>query len=158
MSAVEAPVMQVTGVRWISLADLLAKYVPGSQEQPWTWDDEAAALHAFPGLCGLQCPDTCPPDAHPGIYQKDLEDHLRRRGRIEQPVCLGADGRVWDGHHRIVAAIRLGFPGVPVEDLSGQPVDRLTGSPCSHSPDTACMGCGPDDVVAGSMPPYGRVG
>ena len=30
-------------------------------------------------------------------------------------VCLGDDGFVWDGHHRIIAAKHLGIPVVPLE-------------------------------------------
>lgn len=40
---------------------------------------------------------------------------------IQTPIVLGSDGRVWDGHHRIAAAIKLGFTEVPVvysEELS----------------------------------------
>jgi hypothetical protein len=29
---------------------------------------------------------------------------------IQDPVILGDDGRVWDGHHRIVVAGKLGIP------------------------------------------------
>jgi hypothetical protein len=102
------------------LADLLAAYVPGSRDQPWTWDDETADILSH------QCPtthaiaqgievDPCD-DPEPGCYQRKLEDHLRTVGEITQPVCLGPDGRVWDGHHRIVAARRLGFTEIPIED------------------------------------------
>jgi hypothetical protein len=30
-------------------------------------------------------------------------------------VKLGDDGRVWDGHHRIVGALTLGWPVITVE-------------------------------------------
>ena len=98
--------MQVTGTSWISLEDLLREYVPGSQPQPWSWDDEAASLDAFVCACCDQ----------PGHYQRSLEDWLRGLGHVPgSGICLGGDGRIWDGHHRVVAAIRLGFPGLPVE-------------------------------------------
>ncbi len=36
---------------------------------------------------------------------------------IQSPVLLGHDGRVWDGHHRLLAAVILGgaYLRVPVE-------------------------------------------
>lgn len=34
---------------------------------------------------------------------------------IREPILLGSDGRVWDGHHRLCAANLLGFDVVPVE-------------------------------------------
>jgi hypothetical protein len=97
----------------------MARWVPGSSEQPWSWADEEADLLARECMCcptGIHdgpCDDCC---TTPGHYQRSLEEHLAGIGRVEQPVCLGSDGRVWDGHHRIVAARRLGFASVPVED------------------------------------------
>lgn len=41
---------------------------------------------------------------------------------IRSPILLGDDGRVWDGHHRIAVAHRLGLESVPVcrpEDFCG---------------------------------------
>lgn len=32
---------------------------------------------------------------------------------IKYPVHLGQDGRVWDGHHRIAAAVALGLEEIP---------------------------------------------
>lgn len=105
----------------IRLDDLLAGWVPGSFDQPWTWDDEERHLLSQPcptevarsnGVEGL--PDCHDPE--PGCYQRDLEAWLRERGEVPQPVLLGPDGRVWDGHHRIVAARRLGFAWVPLEE------------------------------------------
>lgn len=105
----------------MKLSDLLAAYRPGSQDPPWSWGDEAHDLHFV-----HPCPTTharewgvdiepCP-DPEPGCYQRRLEEYLAEVGAITQPVCLGSDGRVWDGHHRIVAAMRLGFDDIPVED------------------------------------------
>lgn len=78
---------------------------PGSRGPSWTWDDEQRDIDSRVCLCCDQ----------PGHYQAALEAHLRAVGRIEQGICLGNDGRVWDGHHRIVAARRLGFSDVPLE-------------------------------------------
>lgn len=88
----------------MALDDLLAAYVPGSYAQPWTWDDEERELLANVCLCCGQ----------PGHYQLALEAHLAEHG-LTQGVCLGSDGRVWDGHHRIVAARRLGIDSIPIE-------------------------------------------
>jgi hypothetical protein len=101
------------------LSYLLETYRPGSYDPPWDWDDEEDDILSNP------CPtemaradgvdvDPCD-DPEPGCYQRKLEAYLRSRGGIEQGVCLGDDGRIWDGHHRIVAARRLGFDQVPIE-------------------------------------------
>jgi hypothetical protein len=93
---------------------LEAFYAPGSRDQPWTWDDEDHHLRSVPCPsveAGVDCPHS---DGNPGCYQRHLEAHVAKHG-ITQPVCLGPDGRVWDGHHRIVAARRLGIDTIPVE-------------------------------------------
>ena len=86
------------------LAELLERWLPGSQPQPWTWDDEEQDILARACLCCGQ----------PGHYQYQLEDYLRVHG-LTQGICLGTDGRVWDGHHRIVGARRLGIQTIPLE-------------------------------------------
>ena len=43
-----------------------------------------------------------------------LVESIREHG-IREPVLLGGDGRVWDGHHRICAARSLGLSMIPVE-------------------------------------------
>lgn len=100
---------------WISLSRLLVEFRPGSHGPDWTWEDETADLLSHPCLCPSTPPNVVVECGTPGHYQLMLEDHLRERGRVEQPICLGVDGRVWDGHHRVVAAIRLGFDRLPVE-------------------------------------------
>ena len=88
------------------LVELMAKWRPGSADATgWTWDDEETDLLAR-RACAC-CEQT-------GHYQQGLETDIRRNGIIE-PVLLGDDGRVWNGHHRIVAARRLGIVEVPVE-------------------------------------------
>jgi len=69
----------------------------GSQD--WTWDEEWADLdqrHAETG------------------YLITLEQQIRENG-ITMPVLIGSDGRLWDGHHRLRIAVRLGIGYVPVE-------------------------------------------
>jgi len=41
--------------------------------------------------------------------------HLIKRDGIQEPILLGNDGRVWDGHHRIYVAFLLRMGEVPVE-------------------------------------------
>lgn len=91
----------------MALSDLLRTYVPGSYDQPWSWDDEERDILERICLC---CNE-------PGHYQLQLEAHLREHG-LNQGVCLGDDGRVWDGHHRIVAARRLGIDVIPLEVMA----------------------------------------
>ncbi|WP_323986217.1 ParB N-terminal domain-containing protein [Microbacterium plantarum] len=43
----------------------------------------------------------------------ELMDDIHAVG-IQEPILLGSDGRIWDGHHRIYAAHRLGLKRVPV--------------------------------------------
>lgn len=80
---------------------IMERWVPASQDQPWTWNDEYAEVNrrlTFPRL---------------------LED-IRRDGQVLVSVHLGDDGRVWDGHHRILAAHILNL-WVPVEFADPSP-------------------------------------
>jgi hypothetical protein len=79
------------------LTRVLADVAVGSGD--WTWDEEWAdpdARHAATG------------------YLDTLEQQIRENG-ITMPVLIGNDGRLWDGHHRLRIAVRLGIPYVPVE-------------------------------------------
>jgi len=93
------------GSNTVALADLLATYAPGSHPPPWTWDDEERDIMARECVCCGQL----------GHYQAQLEAHIATHGMDGLGVCLGNDGRIWDGHHRIVAARRLRIERVPVE-------------------------------------------
>jgi len=42
-----------------------------------------------------------------------LKTSIQETG-IREPIVLGPDGRVWDGHHRLCAAESLGIEQVPV--------------------------------------------
>lgn len=86
------------------LAEILGAWVPSSMPQPWSWDDEERAIFERVCLCCGQI----------GHYQRQLEAFLAEHG-LTTAVCLGEDGRVRDGHHRIVAARRLGIETVPLE-------------------------------------------
>jgi hypothetical protein len=108
-------------VTYYPLSWVLDEFVPGSHDG-FTWEDEEKDLLSAPCVCNAQ------PDEHgvynftpsmyscgtPGHYQLMLEEHIKNNG-IPSAVLLGKDGRVWDGHHRITAARRLGFEYIPVE-------------------------------------------
>lgn len=48
-----------------------------------------------------------------GPKMADLIEDIAKNG-VQEPVSLGDDGRVWDGHHRILACKILGLRLVPV--------------------------------------------
>jgi hypothetical protein len=84
----------------------------GSQD--WTWEEEWADLDQRHEETG---------------YLVKLEQQIRENG-ITMPVLIGSDGRLWDGHHRLRIAVRLGIGYVPVEltdpgdDALPAPADR----------------------------------
>lgn len=79
------------------LARVLAQVRCGSQD--WTWDEEWADLDRRHVATG---------------YLDKLEQEIRANG-ITMPVLIGTDGRLWDGHHRLRLAVRIGIGYVPVE-------------------------------------------
>ena len=89
------------------LGQILTFWRPGSHDDGWTWEDE------YGSLVGL--PET-----------ERVRNRLRQLGPSADcaaPVLLGPDGRVWDGHHRIVIAIQEGIPSLMVEIVG---LDRAT--------------------------------
>lgn len=79
------------------LKRVLAEVRCGSED--WPWEEEWADLdrrHADTG------------------YLDRLEEQIGQNG-ITMPVLIGSDGRLWDGHHRLRIAVRLGIDYVPVE-------------------------------------------
>jgi len=52
-------------------------------------------------------------DHHQGEQTDRLAEDVAVNG-IREPILLGNDGRVWDGHHRLAVAVRLGIDSVPV--------------------------------------------
>lgn len=89
----------------MAVDDFLAQYRPASaNERTWTWAEEEADILARECLCCGQA----------GHYQQQLEAHLARASVVEG-ICVGPDGRVWDGHHRITAARRLGIRWLTLE-------------------------------------------
>lgn len=85
--------------RRVRLDALLNVFSVGSGDWPWTEEYDNLIDQA----------DT-----------RKLLERIRVEG-IREPILLGNDGRVWDGHHRIVIAMHLGLDSVPVE-FSGSPV------------------------------------
>lgn len=75
------------------LAEVLDQYQDGDEHG---WDVEFALLRS-------QWPD----------YIASLTASIRFYG-IREPILLGYDGRVWDGHHRLCVADALGLTEVPV--------------------------------------------
>lgn len=71
----------------ISINELLRTFVPGSAD--WSWEEEFQDL-----------------ETRDSELLREIEDSIRRYGQIE-PIELGNDGRVWDGHHRILVMRRL---------------------------------------------------
>lgn len=82
----------------VRLDALLDVYSVGSGD--WSWDEEYTKLIDQPGT-------------------RKLLDRIRAEG-IREPILLGTDGRVWDGHHRIIIAMHIGIDSVPVE-FAGKP-------------------------------------
>ena len=71
-----------------------------------------------------------------GDYVSDLLTDIEKSG-IKVPILLGDDGRVWNGHHRLLVARILGMAEVPVthaedgctdEEAGYAPEDREDGS------------------------------
>jgi len=80
----------------VNLKHLMETYTPGDE---WSWEEEFSVLEEID---------------HNKL--RDLESSVVAVG-ILNPILLGADGRIWDGHHRIYVAHKLGIGEVPVEKV-----------------------------------------
>lgn len=101
--------------------EIMQKWRPGSYDTvgdaPWTWADEIVDIQTREcACCGEQ-----------GHYQRQVKEKLEAEGVWWEcaTILLGYDGRVWDGHHRIIAALDLDRE-IPVElvkkeDIEGVP-------------------------------------
>jgi hypothetical protein len=69
----------------LSASEVVRRWSPGSAD--WSWAQEFADLLR-----------TRPDE------MADLVLDVGRRG-VQEPILLGDDDRVWDGHHRIFAAL-----------------------------------------------------
>jgi hypothetical protein len=112
------PKTHTTEVRKLDVVQLMVNYRPGSYDEnphllgePWGWHDEVFDIRSRECAC-------CGEKGH---YQFLIEDKMLAQGEfwlrsVEiDHVKLGDDGRVWDGHHRIVGALTLGWPVITVE-------------------------------------------
>ena len=99
-SLLPAPTLDGT----MALADLLATVPPGWRQEPWSWDDEERDVRSRLCLC-------C---GKPGHHQDTVEAFVAANG-LTEGVCIGADGKLHDGHHRVIAAMTLGIERVPLE-------------------------------------------
>lgn len=104
--------MRDDGLTVMRVADVIAQWRPGSADTAdtpdganlaWTWDDEARDL------------TTRTPEYQAGIVARVQRDGINYGSEYGAHICLGNDGRVWDGHHRICAALALGIETVMVE-------------------------------------------
>ena len=89
----------------IALDELLMNHSPGHRKSAWSWDDEESDIAVRVCLCCGQA----------GHYQQQLEVHIAEYGLNGMGVCVGDDGRLWDGHHRVIAAKHLNFAVIPLE-------------------------------------------
>ena len=88
--------------QWVPVADLLPWR---AIDLPWTWADEDLNTRTRQCLC-------C---GRPGHYQQMLEAHIAAHGVEGFGIVVKDGGYVGDGHHRVVAALRLGIDRLPVE-------------------------------------------
>lgn len=91
---------------FMTAAEIMARWRPGSYEERWSWHDERRELEEYNGL-----------------FVRALAYDIQAYG-IKEPVLLGDDGRVWDGHHRILLAERYGLP-VPVEIVESHVTEKI---------------------------------
>ena len=87
---------------WIEVASLRPSR---SKDLPWSWADEDRNTRTRQCLC-------C---GKPGHYQEMLEAYMADANLDDLGILIDKDGYVDDGHHRVVAAIRLAIPRLPME-------------------------------------------
>lgn len=90
------------GRRFIEVADILPTK---AKDLPWSWTDEDRNIRTRQCLC-------C---GRAGHYQETVEAHIAKHGVEGLGILVREDGFIGDGHHRVVAAIRLGIDRLPVE-------------------------------------------
>lgn len=84
--------------REMPLQWVLENFRPGSQDPPWSWEDERSDMLNVD---------------HIG-RTADLLVKIRKDGQFD-PICLGSDRRIWDGHHRIIVHQILGLKTILCE-------------------------------------------
>lgn len=103
----------------LPLTYIMANWRPGHADR--TWDEEEAELRSRICCCCDQ----------PGHYQDILEAKMVAEGgpwweELQAPV-LSSGGKVWDGHHRIIGARRLGWETLLVVALGRKDLMRDAG-------------------------------
>jgi ParB-like chromosome segregation protein Spo0J len=53
----------------------------------------------------------------------ELTIDVANRG-FQEPISLGTDGRVWDGHHRLAVAEALGWKHLPILHAEDEEAER----------------------------------
>lgn len=79
----------------LSTEEILERWSPGSGE--WDWPTEWANITPHKN----------------GTLVARLIRSIAAKG-VKKPLQLGDDGRVWDGHHRLLLARLLGIKDMPV--------------------------------------------
>lgn len=82
----------------MSLEHLTSNWRPGSHD--WSWEDEYRDLISDPVTAAVR--------RRVDVEGIGFQDHIA-------PILLGNDGRVWDGHHRIVIAMEREIEKLNVE-------------------------------------------
>lgn len=97
------------------VSQIVAFWRPGSHD--WPWADEYADLI-----------DT---DVTAAVEQRVLTEGFGFADDFA-PVLLGSDGRVWDGHHRIILAIKHAEPYLMAEFVEPVEGAHHTGESRGH--------------------------
>lgn len=79
-------------VRTMSPQEIMSAYRPGSHPEPWNWLNEMLDIARRDSV--------------------QMESMFKGEPSTD-PVLLGNDGRVWDGHHRIIVALLRGDASIP---------------------------------------------
>lgn len=84
--------------------------------------DEIGWMNEFSRLCQ---------DAKGRQEIQDLVTSISVNG-IQEPVLIGSDGRLWDGHHRVCAAYILGLKEIPVEFAEDRSLSKKYSTPTTY--------------------------
>lgn len=74
----------------LTVAHAMMHWRPGSGEWGWLAEETDLRIREYPQLMNL--------------VQSIREHGLHETTEDELPIILGSDGRVWSGHHRLIAA------------------------------------------------------
>ena len=114
---------------------VMERWRPGSEGDQWTWADEERSLWSEPMI----------------DHTLTVQAEIVADGILE-PVLAGDDGRLWDGHHRVLIAARLGIGEI---DVCGPGITR---QPTVSEPTAECPTCGQPHSGSGLQEPAGWSG